>query len=508
MSSTLVILPNNLGDILMATPVLEGLKAGDQGAKVGFVVEKGFEGPIESNPHCDHIFVFDRKTIRSELWSAAWKDGVSSLRRFVSAVGEERFERIVNFSQLEYLSYLSAVFYGDRRIGRHFCPEGNDAVDDLWSQYLYSIPYARRSNRLHAVDIYRRVAGVNRHHGGYTLALSAQERRDSAALLAGKGIVVGSNPFIVFQPGAAFASKMWPAAHFTRLGTMLADAGHRIVLSGAPAERALCERIAGSIGAGAVSVAGTTSFRGATAMLSHARGCVTGDTALMHASAALSIPTFALFGATNPVETGPYGDGHVIFAGKCADRPCFCESCKNMLCIKSILPETVYGHIVGKPGAGDPKCEIYRTSLAPDGDYSLSATEGGAVSYYDPAASYLSIKACDPDSPVPMPEKGDMIAAIDEAGRFAAVLSAMVADLDAYQAGRKSEHTRAFENRKNDLTAFTTIGAFWASLLNARLNSIPLLDPLKGIGLMRDACADLLARIARAIGSTASKSGG
>ena len=38
---------------------------------------------------------------------------------------------------------------------------------------------------------------------------------------------------------------------------------------------------------------------------------------------------------------------------------------------------------------------------------------------------------------------------------------------------------------------FTGIGAFWAALLNIRLNSVPLLDPIKGIVLSHSVCCEL-----------------
>ena len=42
----LVILPNNLGDIIMTTPALEGLKSKYPDSEITFFEEEGFEGGI------------------------------------------------------------------------------------------------------------------------------------------------------------------------------------------------------------------------------------------------------------------------------------------------------------------------------------------------------------------------------------------------------------------------------------------------------------------------------
>jgi len=60
----LVMLPNNLGDVIMATPVLEGLRSKYPECRCAYFVEEGFEVGIENNPHCDEIIKFPRKKLK------------------------------------------------------------------------------------------------------------------------------------------------------------------------------------------------------------------------------------------------------------------------------------------------------------------------------------------------------------------------------------------------------------------------------------------------------------
>jgi len=126
---------------------------------------------------------------------------------------------------------------------------------------------------------------------------------------------------------------------FISLGKLLAANGWNICVTGAPVEQEVAATIASRIGTKAVCAAGETSFRQSIALLSCGRACVTGDTAQMHASCALGIPTYAIFGPTNPVETGPYGDGHYVFSGHGPHMPCFKSECTSQECMKSIAPK-------------------------------------------------------------------------------------------------------------------------------------------------------------------------
>jgi len=49
---------------------------------------------------------------------------------------------------------------------------------------------------------------------------------------------------------------------------------------------------------------------------------------------------------------------------------------------------------------------------------------------------------------------------------------------------------KTFETKKGDLAGFAGIGAFWAALLNIRLNSIPVLDPVKAVRESLRACIE------------------
>jgi heptosyltransferase-1 len=347
MNKTLVILPNNLGDVIMALPVLEGLKKKDPDTHLTFFVEEGFEAGLVNSLFCDRIFRFNRKAIRDHALNADWRRATVFLKETVQVLADERIDKVINLSQHPYTSYLTTLLACANSVGRHYLRDGNHALGDPWSQYLYAIPFARACNGLHATDVYCRIAGVVSPPSRTVIHLDDDEQSRAQAFLAANGLRPGAEPIMVLQPGAAYGAKRWPLEHFAVLGSKLALDGSRIIVTGAPAEQELALALGARIGNRALVTAGKVTFRETMAFLPFVSGCVTGDTAIMHAAAGLDLKVYALFGPTNPVETGPYGEGHHVFFGRCAKRPCFCMDCKNTFCMKSIGPDLVYSTIKG-----------------------------------------------------------------------------------------------------------------------------------------------------------------
>lgn len=477
MKRELLIMPNNLGDVIMAIPVIRGIKK-RRFSEVHFMVEKGFEGGLLSNPFCDKILTFDRKSVR-DLWNEGDIAGSrKSLADFIAETNRYSYDTVINLSQLKHSSFISSLIRSSSRFGRVFLHEGNHAVLDKWSQYLYAIPFARSCNRLHATDVYCRAARV-RHKKSVScdIVVSESEQSQAIALLQQKGVAVGEKKIAFLQPGAALPSKRWPPQNFVQLGRMLTDNGWDVVISGAPAEAAVAGDIAKSIGERCVCLAGETTFREAVATLTQATVCVTGDTAIMHAAAGLKKNVYALFGSTNPVETGPYGEGHWVFAGRCTSRPCFCENCKSTLCMKSILPQTVFACIMHN-NPGDAKtCDIYRSSFDSYG-YTLLPVAKSSMPYYDRVSAYFVLSAFES---VADNDRLNNTSEMDVIFESCALLLSRLETMRSLLINPTSKSVHEYEQVKASLSSLTGVGAFFFALLNIRLNSVPILDVRKGI---------------------------
>lgn len=472
----------------MATPVLQGLKEKYPHAHITFFVEQGFEDSIIQNPYCDELVLFNRQEIRDMLLRGQWKHGSQRFINDITALRKVPFDFLVNLSQHPYVSCLVSLLKTTQRVGRHFLRQGNDAIDDWWSQYLFAVPFARQYNGLHVSDIYKRIAGVEAKHLSYTVRLTEKERKDAQEFLSVHGFDQ-QKPIAVFQPGAAIPAKRWPPEHFIKLGQMLADSGWNILVSGAPSEKSVAAYIQQGIGKQSLSSAGSTTFRQAIALLSFARICITGDTALMHAAAAFPITVYALFGSTNPVETGPYRKDSYIFSAECNDRPCFNDSCMSMTCMKSISPQTVYAYINHGTALPESRCAVYKTGCDQQGDRYCKVLAPMKFLYYTKEGACITKnlftkRIADLD----MINRKELLFFIEESDRFIQIVNEMIQCLTHYLQTDDTKCISVFEQKKYALSTLSGINAFYTALLNIRLNSIPVLDPRSAVEASVEAC--------------------
>ena len=111
---------------------------------------------------------------------------------------------------------------------------------------------------------------------------------------SGIGLIAGSenNP-----------AKRWPVAHWRALVEARPD--ERFVLFGTANDAPITQAIAAGFGSRVEDLAGRTTLPDYCARLRTCRALITNDTGGMHLANALGVPLIALFGPTNPIRTGP-----------------------------------------------------------------------------------------------------------------------------------------------------------------------------------------------------------
>jgi ADP-heptose:LPS heptosyltransferase len=476
MNKILILLPNNLGDVIMTLPVLLGLKTIYPDCHITFFVEKGFEGALINSNLCDKIVFFHRKQVKELIKSGSISESLGCLKATINDLQSENFDTIINLCQHPYLSYLISTFDTAKVRGQHFLRSGNHAISDDWSCYLYAIPFARRFNGLHATDVYKRIAGV-----GSVRALSKitilQAEYDYVSDFLKK--YTNKSSFAILQPGTAYDSKRWPLEHFVALGKMLVNDGFHLLITGSESERSLAEGIKTQIGNDCTITSGELSFRETIVLLTFSDVIVTADTALMHAAASLNRKVYALFGPTNPVETGPYSLGNIVFAGRCVKRPCFCFECKSKLCMKSIAPENVFSYIKERPQE-TPSCDVYRTTVDINGDFQLIPIYQEGVSYFSRTGASVTRRIFEPEFQL-FQNSEEFQQILDACKCFCIKLSEMESLLSSFLQNNDVKYIRLFEETRSQLAVNAGISDFLTAVLNLKLNSVSLIDPADGV---------------------------
>ncbi|MFF6995274.1 glycosyltransferase family 9 protein [Streptomyces sp. NPDC008313] len=122
--------------------------------------------------------------------------------------------------------------------------------------------------------------------------------------------LTGNGPYIAVHPGAGAPSRTWDPDRFAETVSVLADAGHRVVVTGGPDERALTRHVSGDTG---VDLGGRTDLRMLAGVLRGADVLVAGNTGPAQLAAATGTPVVSLFSPVVPADHwNPYGVPGVI----------------------------------------------------------------------------------------------------------------------------------------------------------------------------------------------------
>jgi heptosyltransferase-2 len=276
--------PNHLGDLVMALPALQLAGAG------AIVIRRPLVPLLEMARLPGRLIPLDR--------------GAGPLLQTAGAVRQGKFRRGVLLTP----SLSSALLL--RLAG---VPERRGTASDGRSLLLTDAMNTGSLGAVHRAAVY--IALVS----GEIPPLPPVPRLPvgPAALARWQSLITGLDRPIGIFPGSNASSRRWAPEQFRELVRRLAAQGSKVVIFGGPAERELTALVAGGQG---LDLGGKTDLPTLGAGLAACRLLVTNDSGPMHLAAAVGTRTVSLWGAGDPVETGPLGPGQILL--RHAELPC------------------------------------------------------------------------------------------------------------------------------------------------------------------------------------------
>ena len=130
--------------------------------------------------------------------------------------------------------------------------------------------------------------------------------------------LAGPPPYVVLHPGAAVPARATTGPHARALVDALVAAGHRVVVTGGPADRALTATAAGGR---ALDLGGRLTLPELAAVLAGAQAVVAVNTGPAHLAAAVGTPVVSLFAPVVAASAwAPHGVPVVVLGEQ--DAPC------------------------------------------------------------------------------------------------------------------------------------------------------------------------------------------
>lgn len=332
---------NWIGDAVMTMPALRALRKNLPGAKISLLVRPWVAPLFENNPDIDEIILYEDKF--DSLIGRFKLASLLKAKKFCSSI---LFQNAFDAALIAFLSGIPERI-GYSRDGRGFL-------------LTSAIPFNRDDRKMHHIFYYLNILknigiDIDTEYSHPCIYLSMEERLRARDIL--KNL---RRPVIGINPGATYGStKRWPSGRFAEVSKrIITELDGSVVIFGSKTEAGIAEEIASNSRLSALSsqlliLAGKTSLRELSALISECDILLTNDSGPMHIGYAVRTPLVAIFGSTDPLLTGPLGKEDVVIKKELKCSPCFKRECdkQQMACMTSITPDEVFEavkHLVPK----------------------------------------------------------------------------------------------------------------------------------------------------------------
>ncbi len=346
MVKILLIQLDRFGDNLFVVPLIKGIRNRYPDSHITVLVRREFKDIMESYKDVDAVEVADWLELPAGMKGLDETEiiikGYQRLKYEMRNLKESGFNLVFNLNFNKMTTLITSILDVYESTGFTVGSDGERVTKGLWANYMGCVVQTRNYNPLHIVDVYRNFEqGLPvEDMSGFMIDKSSEEYAEK--LLKESGIT-DSTTVIAFQPGASNRRRIWPKEKFSQLARFLSEIGIKIVILGTNGEKDISYKIK-SENPGVIDLTGKTTFSQLAAILKRCKILISNDTGTAHLASAVGTRVIGLYMChAYPIETGPYGRGHITISPTVDCYPCkWKDECHyNYKCRNNIAPEDV-----------------------------------------------------------------------------------------------------------------------------------------------------------------------
>jgi len=297
MHKILIVQTAFIGDVILATGLIESLHQAFPESKIDFVLRKGNESLLKSHPFVNKLYVWDKK-----------KNKFSNLINLISQIRKEKYDLVVNLQRFFSTGLITLFAKSKNKRGYNKNP--------------LSFCYHKKSEHIIGKkhETYRNFSLIddlkNIQYQKPNLYFTEEENQKVQSLK--------SKPFVCMAPASVWFTKQLPVAKWAEL-TLTIPENIKIYFLGAPADVALCNEIRLLSSHPNIEIlCCKLTLTESAALMQHAEMNYVNDSAPLHLASAVNAPVTAFFCSTVPeFGFGPLSDKSIIKqVGEMSCRPC------------------------------------------------------------------------------------------------------------------------------------------------------------------------------------------
>ena len=295
----LVIQTAFIGDVILATGIIEKLGNHFPDSSIDFLVRKGNESLLHNNPHLNKVLIWNKK-----------EGKYASLYKLLKEIRAEKYDSVINLQRFGATGILTGLSKGKERIG----------FDKNPFSFLFTEKHHHEiGNGKHETERnHELIKRLTDDQAALPKMYPSQQDFDSI-----KDYQV--EPYICMAPTSVWFTKQFEAEQWIRLINEVSPK-LKIYLLGGPPDTEACESIAKrAYNKNTVNLSGKLSFLQSAALMSGAEMNYVNDSAPMHIASSMNASVTAIFCSTIPdFGFGPLSeDSSVVETSEKLDcRPC------------------------------------------------------------------------------------------------------------------------------------------------------------------------------------------
>ena len=301
----LVIKPSSFGDIVHLFPALALMRKKFPDAELDFVVNPEFSPVLDFSPFpVSRRIIFERRKLA----------GKGFLREFTALykdLRQKKYDIVIDFQGLLRSGLLAWLSRSSMRVG---FSGSRERAAEIFYTHKFEV------DARHAVERYAELARIL-----FDITDPLIQPELPVNVSARNSLPQLPEKYIVLLPGTRWESKRFPADFFSRICRQIKKHHPEcsFVAAGSAGEREYADRISDEV----INLAGRTTLPELFELLRGAAAVIGNDSGPLHAAAAVKIPVYGLYGPTDPVLTGPWGENcHFFFSD------CQCAGCLKRIC--------------------------------------------------------------------------------------------------------------------------------------------------------------------------------
>lgn len=303
MEKILIIQTAFIGDVVLATVIIEKIHASLPGAQIDFLVRAGNEDLLKAHPFIHEVLVWNKK-----------KQKQKNLFKIIASIRRKKYDRVINVQRFFSTGLITALSAAKEKVGFDKNP--------MSALFTVRLPHVISNSTVDMVHETDRNLSLVRH---FTKDVPVSMRLYPSSE---DEVLVGQYKFsdyICIAPSSVWFTKQYPEEKWISFLTHMPR--HIVVyFIGGPADHALCERIKTASGIeNSENLCGKLGYLASASLMRDALMNYVNDSAPLHFASAVDAPVTAIYCSTLPsFGFYPLGSHTAIVE---IQQPLYCRPC-------------------------------------------------------------------------------------------------------------------------------------------------------------------------------------